>query len=52
MGNVESSVGEGPLGPVGNLTHRLQALEETIRSIEVRIQTSQKNGQNQRNAVS
>lgn len=35
MGNVESGPEEGPLGPVGSLGHRLQSLEETIRSIEV-----------------
>lgn len=35
MGNIESGPGD-PLGPVGSLKHRLQSLEETIQSIEVR----------------
>lgn len=35
MGNIESGP-EGSLGAVDSLKHRLQSLEETIRSIEVR----------------
>lgn len=34
MGNVESR-SDGPLGAVDSLKHRLQSLEETVRSIEV-----------------
>lgn len=34
MGNIESSP-EGSLGAVDSLKHRLQSLEEAIRSIEV-----------------
>lgn len=34
MGNVESGP-DGSFGPVDSLKHRLQSLEETIRSIEV-----------------
>lgn len=39
MGNVESGP-EGTLGAVGSLKHRLQSLEETVRSIEVSSSTS------------
>lgn len=34
MGNIESG-SEGPLSAVDSLKHRLQALEDTVRSIEV-----------------
>lgn len=34
MGNIESSP-EGSVGAVDSLKHRLQSLEEAIRSIEV-----------------
>ncbi len=37
MGNAESFP-EGSIGAVGSLKHRLQSLEETIQSIEVRSQ--------------
>lgn len=40
MGNIESGP-EGSLGAVGSLKHRLQSLEETIRSIEVGAITPQ-----------
>ncbi|CAM9986285.1 unnamed protein product [Scytosiphon promiscuus] len=40
MGNIESSP-PGSLGPVGCLKHRLQSLEETIRSIEIAHQDAQ-----------
>lgn len=41
MGNIESGP-EGSLGPVDSLKHRLQSLEETIRSIEVGATTPTK----------
>ncbi|CAM9897439.1 unnamed protein product, partial [Ectocarpus sp. 12 AP-2014] len=40
MGNIESGP-EGSLGAVDSLKHRLQSLEETIRSIEVAHQDAQ-----------
>ncbi|CAM9474859.1 unnamed protein product [Hapterophycus canaliculatus] len=40
MGNIESNP-PGSLGPVDSLKHRLQSLEETIKSIEVAHQDAQ-----------